>query len=366
MNMYPMQELFPSCPACLTSLADHLRIIAAERDQTKLSGLLLNVLKDTLLTRRSALYRYVARKEDPFVILFGEIASGVMTTHDAYLLSPSRGTNIEQNSRLARCINGGKPILEVVGGCHVCIFPIYRRESLHLLVELERDVTFDQATLSLVESILTYYSDHLALIDYAETDTLTGLLNRKTFDEHLDRVLSTASDDTDIAATGDHPLRRHVKPTDQVSNWLAIIDIDHFKRVNDSHGHLIGDEVLLLIAQRMQESFRLDDQLFRYGGEEFVTVLQPTGLSEARVVLDRFRRTVEEYQFPMVGKITVSVGFTRISYFDNPPDLVDRADKALYFAKEHGRNKVESYEELNDRGLLGTEHARLKSDVELF
>ena len=189
------------------------------------------------------------------------------------------------------------------------------------MVELERTAPFDTPVIGLVESILTYYSDHLALIDYAETDTLTGLLNRKTFDEHLDRVLSTASDDTCSEATVDHPLRRQVKSLDQTSNWLAIIDIDHFKGVNDTHGHLIGDEVLLLMAQRMQESFRLDDQLFRYGGEEFVAVLQPTGLLEARAVLDRFRRAVEVFEFPIVGKITVSVGFTMISFFDNPPDL---------------------------------------------
>ena len=138
-----MKELFQSCPSCLTSLADHLRAIAAERDQTKLSGLLLQVLKDTLLTSRSALFRYVGRKDGNFVIVFAELANVSLTTHDAYLLSSSRGVEIEKDSNLERCVRTESPVVEVCGGRHVSVFPVFRRGIVHLLVELERTAPFD-------------------------------------------------------------------------------------------------------------------------------------------------------------------------------------------------------------------------------
>ena len=361
-----MQKTFSSCPACLTSLADHLRVIASERDQTRLGGLLLTVLKDTLHARRSAIFRYVVRKDAPFVIALSEFVGDCLATHDAYLISPSRAIFLEPNSQLARCGASGTSSFEKISDGAIYVFPIYQQEQVHLLVEIERSELFDSNDLGLANSILTYYSEHLALIEYAETDTLTGLLNRKSFDEHLFRVLSTASADAQYENSGAHPHRRRIAPSNPGLRWLALIDIDYFKSVNDTHGHLIGDEVLLLLAQKMQESFRLDDQLFRFGGEEFVAVLQTTERSEAHAVLDRFRRFIETIDFPIVGRITVSVGFTQIDYFDNPLDLVDRADKALYYAKKNGRNRVESYETLHEAGLLGVDRVRQKSDVELF
>jgi diguanylate cyclase (GGDEF)-like protein len=285
--------------------------------------------------------------------------------NDAYLISPTRGAHLSEFPRLEHCVTTGLYVTLTEDGQHVCVLPVFRNESLHLLVELVRAAPFAADELVLAQSVLDFFRDHLALIDYAETDTLTGLLNRKTFDEHLDRVLTTVSDDSLHEANAAHPLRRHPQ-LNVARNWLAIIDIDHFKRINDTHGHLIGDEVLLLLAQLMGDAFRLDDQLFRFGGEEFVVVLQPTGLAEARKVLERFRERIEKHEFSIIGHMTVSLGFTEIQYFDNPLDLIDRADKALYYAKQHGRNRVENYEELFAAGLVDKGPERKKSDVELF
>ena len=154
--------------------------------------------------------------------------------------------------------------------------------------------------------------------------------------------------------------RLHAEHKEQ---WLAVIDIDHFKRVNDRFGHLYGDEVLLLIANLLRTSFRTQDRIFRFGGEEFVVLLRSTTLADARNIFDRFRSNVENYPFPQVGQVTVSIGFANISQ-QTPVVILGHADQALYYAKTHGRNQVCHYDELVASGEL---ESQISNDsVEFF
>jgi diguanylate cyclase (GGDEF)-like protein len=146
--------------------------------------------------------------------------------------------------------------------------------------------------------------------------------------------------------------------------WLAVVDIDHFKMVNDRFGHLYGDEVLILVANILRSSFRSHDRIFRFGGEEFVVLLRSTSLSTAHKVFNRFRKNVEDYYFPQVGQVTVSVGFVSAEN-GSPVEVLGRADQALYFAKENGRNQVRYYDDLVAAGLLQTKQVS-NDDVELF
>jgi diguanylate cyclase (GGDEF)-like protein len=142
------------------------------------------------------------------------------------------------------------------------------------------------------------------------------------------------------------------------------MDIDHFKQVNDEYGHLYGDEVLLLFSRLMTKSFRHYDLLFRYGGEEFVVVLNNTDLETALTILERFRITIENYNFPQIGRKTISIGVTEISDQTMLSNVIDRADKALYYAKKNGRNQVCCYEKLVGAGLISNKTAT--EDIELF
>ena len=142
-----------------------------------------------------------------------------------------------------------------------------------------------------------------------------------------------------------------------------MIDIDHFKQVNDRFGHLYGDEVLILIANILRSSFRSHDRIFRFGGEEFVVLLRATSLATAHKVFNRFRLAVQEYPFPQVGQVTVSLGFVSTSR-GAPVEILGQADQALYYAKENGRNQVCFYDELIASGQLKTKVAN--DDVELF
>ena len=198
-----------------------------------------------------------------------------------------------------------------------------------------------------VETLVRIFANQIRLLDYSELDSLTRLLNRKTFDETFDRLLISASDGACGKVSDEH--RAHEKNSPA---WLGVIDIDHFKRINDSFGHLFGDEVLLRMGELMRKTFRDGDRLFRFGGEEFVVILNAPDEDLAAAGFERFRWSVESHEFPQIGKVTCSIGFTAVAPMDVPTDVVGRADEALYYAKEHGRNRVCCYEWLLADGAI--------------
>lgn len=204
-----------------------------------------------------------------------------------------------------------------------------------------------------IRKVLNVYQNFSRLMNDNQCDTLTGLLNRKTFDYKINKI---------IAQMQAGAKRKDDRTASFYS--LAIFDIDHFKRVNDNFGHLIGDEVLLLFSQHLKQSFRDSDPLFRFGGEEFVGVFGCNGPDDIQAILERFRKKIEQYNFPQVGHVTVSTGFTEITGFDTSSQVIDRADSALYYAKNNGRNRVESYDQLLASGKIQVN--KKEGDIELF
>lgn len=189
--------------------------------------------------------------------------------------------------------------------------------------------------------LLEFYQNFLTLLDDTERDNLTGLFNRKTLIPQVSRILRTLQNRS-----------RRLSDKSDGNYCLAIFDIDHFKNVNDKFGHIYGDEVLLLLANLMRGSFRENDMLFRYGGEEFVAILNNIDIRQAMIVLERFRTKVSKHSFSQVGNVTISVGVALIREKELPADAINRADQALYYAKNHGRNQVCAFEELVAQGKL--------------
>jgi len=213
----------------------------------------------------------------------------------------------------------------------------------------------DPATQRLLPLLLEFYLNYLALINDNERDMLTGLLNRKTFDQRITKLISSLQS-----------LNVRVKDTaEKVKYHLAVLDIDHFKQVNDTFGHIYGDEVLLLFANMMQKTFRDNDMLFRFGGEEFVVLLANEGIEQTLTALERFRSSIENHRFPQVGKVTVSIGVAQISAEEMALTTIDRADQALYYSKEHGRNQIRVFEELVKEGHIKVQTIQT-GDIELF
>ena len=159
-----------------------------------------------------------------------------------------------------------------------------------------------------------------ALHNLAVTDTLTGVWNRRQ--------------GTDLIAA-DLSARR---PGQALS--LLMLDIDHFKSINDTYGHQAGDNVLIEVASRVRRSLRGNDVVARWGGEEFVVMLRDCALPDARRLAEEIRSTIAEVPFGTLGSLTVSIGAAEIRANENLASWLGRADQALYRAKRAGRNEV--------------------------
>jgi diguanylate cyclase (GGDEF)-like protein len=235
------------------------------------------------------------------------------------------------------------------------VFPLMGNRGLIGLIEVE--FSGDRAAIrphdaNLVHGVLRILRNHLSALDYGERDTLTGLLNRRTFEATFAKRRSALA----LPGAATEPAR---------GSWLAVIDIDRFKTINDSFGHLFGDEVLLLVARLMFDTFRSTELVYRFGGEEFVVMIDNTDEDGACAALERFRLAVEHHRFPQIGQVTVSVGYTRVRAEDIPASAIERADTALYYAKEHGRNCAHCYDALVRSGAITPKFAN-STELELF
>ena len=213
-----------------------------------------------------------------------------------------------------------------------------------------------------IRTLLEIYANLDFILDQSQKDKLTGLLNRQTFESKISRMLEKQR-----MITSDYTEYHQERRADEFQSfpWLAIIDIDLFKQVNDQHGHVYGDEVILTIGRLMQQSFRRSDLLFRFGGEEFLVLLEPVPAGKVEVALERFRRSVENHYFQQIGRVSVSIGYAKFMENTYPPMIIDRADQALYFAKNNGRNHVANYEALVEQGKLEALEHR-EGSIDLF
>lgn len=183
-------------------------------------------------------------------------------------------------------------------------------------------ISFNGALANAEKEIERLKSQLLESQQEALYDALTGLCNRRYFDSEI-------SSKTQL---------------DTLS--LMLIDIDHFKKINDTYGHQMGDQVLKTVGKKLQSSCRDNAQVFRYGGEEFAVLLPGEDLKKARHLADVLRRTVEKISVKdrrtgqALGDITVSIGVSQKAPKEQPASFIERADKLLYDAKRLGRNRV--------------------------
>jgi diguanylate cyclase (GGDEF)-like protein len=273
---------------------------------------------------------------------------------------------LESRADLRACYHSKAPIQlrRDPAGQHGHVFPVTSARGVVGFLEIYHPTPMAEDQHRLVSGLLSIYRNHLRILDYSEYDELTGLLNRKTFDGSLANFARADGPGMNFADSLERLGARRPPNSDQQA-WLAVLDIDFFKRINDRFGHLYGDEVLILLAQLMRSSFREADRLFRCGGEEFVVILAPTEASFAESVLERFRMIVEAADFPQVGRVTVSIGYTAVTARDNGLTAFGRADEALYVAKRQGRNQVQCYEHLITGGVL-QDRTLVGADVEMF
>ncbi len=203
---------------------------------------------------------------------------------------------------------------------------------LRIFQEIPEEVALQLKTLGQV------YINQLKHITLCNFDQLTGVFNRQAFNEKISQICSKPSNDN----------RRRK----QTAKTLALIDIDFFKNINDKFGHVLGDEVLVIMGQKFLNMFREDDFCFRYGGEEFAVILSGVDENDAFTIVSRFRKSIESHNFPQIGKVTISAGLAQYHNFMQPSELIEKADRALYYSKDNGRNAVNCYQNLIDNGKI--------------
>ncbi len=241
--------------------------------------------------------------------------------------------NVQDDERFASHID------ELGGGLtrQLIAVPLRARDRVLGVLEVVNKVSgeFDINDLTLIETLAASAAiaiDNAQLFakvqHMATTDELTGLRNRRSF-------FAMSGHEFERAKRYDHPIS------------AIMLDIDHFKKVNDTYGHAVGDEVLRVVAQRTQQQVREFDIAGRYGGEEFAIILPQTELYDATQVAKRLHQSVAEHPIKIKDghiKVTVSLGVAQSSEMTPTLDrLLDQADQALFIAKNAGRNRVVQY-----------------------
>jgi diguanylate cyclase (GGDEF)-like protein len=280
----------------------------------------------------------------------------VMLDDDALLRPHEELKPFEQMPVHAQALESGRAGHAVdPAGEHLCVMPL--PDDPEGVIELRSSLPIDATQENLVFWVLRIVHNFQTLLDDSERDTLTGLLNRKTFDEAFMKAVFHGQP-PGVVTSNDRRQRG------RQAYWLGVVDLDHFKLVNDRYGHLIGDEVLVLMARILRSSFRYQDRAYRFGGEEFVILLMALDQDSAYGAFERMRTNLAAFAFPQVGQVTASIGFCEVRQGDTPQIAFDRADRATYYAKQHGRNQVQCFDQLEARGELSLQ--AVVGDIELF
>lgn len=249
-----------------------------------------------------------------------------LSKHSKEILLPDRAYN------MIKIVFKGADNMEIllkgsifsIENLYLMIFEQYRLTYNELISKMSKlndqivDITrqLEKKNLQLSEALKT-------IKKITNTDPLTGILNRRAFHKILKREISFA--------------RRHSLPLS-----FVMIDIDHFKRINDTYGHEMGDRILKRFARIIIKSIRHEDIFARFGGEEFILLLPNTDINSAFSVCERIRQKIEKTKFKGIKeRITASFGITELLQQDKELDVLKRADEALYEAKRKGRNRCE-------------------------
>jgi diguanylate cyclase (GGDEF)-like protein len=351
----------------MESIIKHLMEITGHRDHDLLNISVISALSELTSAARARVLDVVSVGDKLFLKNQITILNGTLVVSEEHAGVPAPEIPIENFPDLATGLAQRSNAVETLdaNGDRLIWLPVWMNDKVSVCLEILNPASYTENTKEVMSGILVVYRNFQNLLDYSERDSLTGLLNRKTFDDNFSKILRTSlQKQVKISAEFLDAEAERRDNAREKQHWLAVLDIDHFKRVNDQFGHLYGDEVLILVANLMRSSFRPTDKLFRFGGEEFVILLRSTSMEDAEMIFERFRDNVARYPFPQVGTVTISIGFAHIDPFEPAVGIIGRADQALYFAKSNGRNRVCHYEDLVQSGELKIETSQ--DSVEFF
>jgi diguanylate cyclase (GGDEF)-like protein len=240
-------------------------------------------------------------------------------------------------------------------GPRITMLPLFSdsRSDDEGVLEIHSDGALSAENLQLIDHLRRIYRNMYTLLEYSDRDPLTGLLNRKSLDDAFySAVLEDLDGETPIQTTAEPKgqERRHRVPANY---WLGSASVDNFGLINDKHGHDVAEDVLQLVARIMNNTFRTYDRLYHFWGEFFGVLMHCPDEALVLSAFERFRVNVEKYNFPHVGRVTVSCGFTSVRADDSPSSALDNTERAVDFARRGGGNKACSHLGLVRRGFFG-------------
>ena len=337
----------------LPSMLKKLGVITAIRDSQLVEQSLLRTLAPVLGVLETSLYRTNAQHQVTHILHHSR--TGIRAADGAEHVS-ERVDAIRNETNIAGHVSALLENVRLLGhACHrpwggglIFCYPLRSGEQRCGYLVFERRHVLSAVEEAVVTGVLLVYANYYALLDTSQRDRLTGLHNRYSMEVSLDRLW----EDLSAQAHGPAAERLAASRAPPVAYWLGVLDIDHFKKVNDQYGHVIGDEILLLVARLLCKTTRRTDLLYRYGGEEFIVIIEAADAPEAALFFERLRAVIAEFSFPQVGRVTLSGGFSQVTTTVLPKSVLERADRAMYEAKKAGRNCIYHYDALLAQGLL--------------
>ncbi len=345
----------------MSTLIEHILKLTDHRDRDLLELTLSKALLALIPIQRIVIVRVVSSEGEKRWLEVARLdAKGGGKVVDPMHVDFSILPRLEDASDRLKCLQS-RTTLEIAWageeGPRINLLPLFSdsRNDDAGVIELHSEARLTEDALLTVERLRRIYRNMYSLLEYSDRDALTGLLNRKSLD---DAFYSAVLEELDGATgeprlggspTGQAQERRHRVPANY---WLGSAIIDNFGQINDKHGHLLAEEVLLLVARVMNNTFRTYDRIYRFGGEHFGVLMHCPDEALVLAAFERFRANVEKFNFPQVGPVTVSCGFTSVLADDSPSSALEKTERTVDFAQKGGRNKVCSHLDLVRQGLF--------------
>jgi diguanylate cyclase (GGDEF)-like protein len=346
----------------MSTLIEHILKLTDHRDRDLLELTLSKALIDLLPVQRITIARVMSEEgEGRWLEVARMDAKGGGKVVDPLRVDFQTLTRLNDASDRVKCLLT-RDIVEIAWageqGPRIYMLPLFSdsRKDDAGVIEVHCESTLNSEAVLMIEQLRRIYRNMYALLEYSDRDALTGLLNRKSLDDAFySAVLEELDGVTGNIVVSAKPQnldqdRRHRVPANY---WLGSACIDNFGAINDAHGHLIAEEVLLLVGRVMSNTFRTYDRIYRFGGDHFGVLMHCPDEALVLAAFERFRANVEAFNFPQVGKVTVSCGFTSVLADDSPSSALEKTQRAVDFAQRSGRNRACSHLGLVRRGFFG-------------
>lgn len=349
--------------AAMATLTEHIIKLTDHRDRALLELTLSKALIDLLRIDRVVIARVLSEEG---VKRWLEVAS-LDVRGGGKVVDPLR-VDFESLRELAdekdrlRCLESRSPVEYAWAGeegPRISFIPLYADSATddEGVIEVHSGSPLNKGQLQVIEDMVHVFRNMYKLLAYSDRDALTGLLNRKSLDDTFYSAVLEEMDhglegETNVLEASVLPVaeRRHRVPPNY---WLGTVDVDNFGAISDKSGHLIAEEVLLLVARIMNNTFRTYDRIYRLGGEQFAVLMHCPNETLVLAAFERFRANMEKFNFPQVGRVTACAGFTRVTADDSPSTSLERAERVVDYAQRHGRNQVYSHDDLVRKGFFG-------------